>query len=68
MREEHKYQCQKCGQICSTDREYKTEDIYVRLWCNQCRKETVQLYVGKNDLEFHEYANVNLDSRFFIYD
>lgn len=67
MREEHKWQCQVCGAIHTTDREYKTEDIFVRLWCSQCRKETTQLYVGKNDLEFHEYANPNLDSRFFIY-
>lgn len=66
MREEHKYQCQMCGCIHEADREYKTEDIYVQLWCSKCRKETAQLYIGTDMLDKYSTYNINLDERFFI--
>ena len=67
MRNEHKWQCQVCGKVHETDKEYKVKDIYARLWCSACEKETSQLYIGTDMLDKYSTYNVNLDERFFIY-
>ena len=67
MDKTHYYQCQNCGEISKAKFEYKTEDIFVDLWCDQCATETPQLYIGADLLEKYELYNVNLDQRYFIY-
>lgn len=46
MSEKYYWQCQRCGDIHETRFEYKTENMFVDLYCGQCETETPQLYVG----------------------
>ena len=66
MREEHRFQCQVCGKIHETDREYKAKNIYIKLWCDQCEKETAQLYIGTDMLDKYSTYNINFDERFYL--
>lgn len=68
MSEKYYWQCQRCGDIHETRFEYKTENMFVDLYCGQCETETPQLYVGTDLLEKYLYMNPNFDERFFIYD
>lgn len=67
MSEKYYWQCQRCGDIHETRFEYKTENMFVDLYCGQCETETPQLYVGTDLLDFYENYNPNWDARFFIY-
>ena len=44
MSEKYYWQCQRCGDIHETRFEYKTENMFVDLYCAQCETETPQLY------------------------
>lgn len=68
MSEKYYWQCQRCGDIHETRFEYKTENMFVDLYCGQCETETPQLYVGTDLLEKYLYMNPNFDEQFFIYD
>ena len=68
MSEKYYYQCQNCGSISETRFKYKAKDAFVNLWCDECEKETSQLYIGVDLLEKYLYMNPNFDERFFIYD
>ena len=65
MDKTHYYQCQNCGEISKAKFEYKTEDIFVDLRCDQCATETRQLYIGTALLEKYELYNVNLDKKYY---
>ena len=45
MSEKYYYQCQQCGEIHEARFEYKTEDAFVDLWCDECATETSQLAI-----------------------
>lgn len=66
MSEKYYYQCQQCGEIHEARFEYKTEDAFVDLWCDECATETSQLYVGMDLLEKYLYMNPNFDERFYL--
>lgn len=68
MSDKYYWQCQRCGDIHETRFEYKTENMFVDLYCGQCETETPQLYVGTDLLKKYLYMNPNFDERFFIYD
>ena len=68
MSEKYYWQCQRCGDIHETRFEYKTENMFVDLYCGQCETETPQLYVGTDLLAKYLYMNPNFVERFFIYD
>lgn len=66
MSEKYYYQCQQCGEIHEARFEYKTESVFVDLWCSECETETPQLYVGMDLLDFYENYNPNWDERFYL--
>ena len=66
MSKKYYWQCQRCGDIHETRFEYKTENMFVDLYCGQCETETSQLYVGTDLLEKYLYMNPNFDERFYL--
>lgn len=66
-RDKEIFQCGCCGHIHKVDGRYKPEEeqIYVPLWCERCRDQTLQLYCGDNESELYSLYDVNIDPRYY---
>ena len=61
------FQCNCCGTIYKVSGKYKPrgDDIYRRLWCQQCGDYTWQLHCGDNEDEIYELYNLNMDKNYY---
>ena len=68
MAETRYLQCQ-CGYINCTDRILKRDDndIYINIYCEQCKRVTRQLYCGTNDQDLYYLYDVVSDPRHYHY-
>lgn len=66
-RDKEIFQCSCCGNIHKVDEKYKPEDdqIYVPLWCDRCRDQTIQLYCGDDIDSLYELYDLSKDSRYY---
>lgn len=66
-RDKEIFQCSCCGNIHKVDEKYKPQEdeIYVPLWCERCKDQTMQLYCGDNEDELYSLYNVNIDSKYY---
>ena len=63
------FQCSCCGHIHKVNEKYKPKEdvIYVPLWCERCRDQTMQLYCGDDDSDLYMLCDINIDPRIYKY-
>lgn len=61
------YQCCSCGAVHYIEYPYKTEELYYEMFCEECKDETSQLWIGDNLDDKYLYWDINNDPRYFLY-
>lgn len=68
MNKGKQYQCQYCGSLRWSKEPFNIEDLFTKMRCRHCQRETDHLYVGEDENDLYLYYNVNLDQRFYQYE
>lgn len=58
-------QCQECGCVHQVDIQFKTEELFVRLWCPKCRDGTTHLLCGDKEEDLYATYNLNIDPKYY---
>jgi Zn finger protein HypA/HybF involved in hydrogenase expression len=65
-KQRNQYQCQTCGNLLWSKAPFNIEDdIFIKMKCGHCKKETDHIYVGENPEDVYLFGNSNLDERFY---
>ena len=66
MREEQQYQCQICGSLQKSKELFNIDnDLFIKMKCKHCGKETNHLWVGEDELDLYTMYNLNVDPRYY---
>lgn len=67
-KQSNQYQCQTCGNLLWSKEPFNIEDeIFIKMKCGHCGKETDHLYVGEHPEDVYWYYNANLDEKYYNY-
>lgn len=62
------FQCEQCGKIYKTNVSHLNDlDLYIYLYCEECKTQTKQLYCGENIEDKYLYYDLNSDPRYYEY-
>ena len=65
MREGQQYQCQICGSLQRSKELFNIDnDLFIKMKCKHCGKETDHLWVGEDELDLYTMYNLNVDPRY----
>lgn len=68
MRRKQQYQCTVCGSLQWSKEPFDIEDdLFTKMKCKHCGKETNHLWVGENLEDKYLYGDITLDSRYYNY-
>ena len=66
MREGQQYQCQICGSLQRSKEPFNIDnDLFIKMKCKHCGKETDHLWVGEDELDLYTMYNLNVDPRYY---
>ena len=66
MRKEQQYQCQICGSLQKSKEPFNIDnDLFIKMKCKHCGKETDHLWVGEDELDLYTMYNLNVDPRYY---
>lgn len=66
MRKEQQYQCQICGSLQKSKEPFNIDnDLFIKMKCKHCGKETNHLWVGEDELDLYTMYNLNVDPRYY---
>lgn len=66
MREGQQYQCQICGSLQKSKESFNIDnDLFIKMKCKHCGKETDHLWVGEDELDLYTMYNLNVDPRYY---
>lgn len=68
-REKYQYQCMNCGALywIEDPPDIDEDEIYIKMKCKCCGKETNHLWVGDDSADLYLYYDVNVDPRYYKY-
>ena len=65
MRKEQQHQCQICGSLQRSKELFNIDnDLFIKMKCKHCGKETDHLWVGEDELDLYTMYNLNVDPRY----
>lgn len=66
MSKGQQYQCQECGTLRWSKEPLNIEDdLFTKMKCKHCQKETNHLWVGEDEMDLYVMYNVNVDPRYY---
>ena len=66
MREGQQYQCQICGSLQRSKELFNIDnDLFIKMKCKHCGKETDHLWVDEDELDLYTMYNLNVDPRYY---
>ena len=61
-----RYQCQICGSLQKSKEPLNIDnDLFIKMKCKHCGKETDHLWVGEDELDLYTMYNLNVDPRYY---
>lgn len=68
MSKGQQYQCNVCGTLRWSKEFFNIEDdLFIKMKCKHCGKETNHLWVGENPEDKYFYGDITLDERYYNY-